>query len=151
MLTVIETIDINTHLMCPLCQFNVSIVTHALCNVIYTQILSKFKLTEERCNDYCLWEMMGDGNQMTGNIQLDYMVYNYVQPCAPLYIANYTLLHRVEALKCVPIKRVLQLFITIYFAIDITDKHAFSNKVHCECLPKAETKVTLYQLLNQGH
>ena len=25
-------------------------------------------MTEERCNDYCLWEMMGDGNQMTGNV-----------------------------------------------------------------------------------
>lgn len=34
--------------------------------MIYIQILDKFKLSEEKCDDYCLWEMMGDGDQMTG-------------------------------------------------------------------------------------
>lgn len=34
------------------------------------QVLDKFKLTEERCDDYSLWEMMGDGDQMTGMLAI---------------------------------------------------------------------------------
>ena len=41
----------------------------SLCNVIYTlQVLDKFKLSAEKPDDYCLWEMIGDGDQMTGKV-----------------------------------------------------------------------------------
>ena len=36
------------------------------CDIVIEQVLTKCDLCDETVSDYCLWEMMGDGHQMTG-------------------------------------------------------------------------------------